>query len=498
MKTVSIAEYFQVANENDECSVNVKVEEKPDTSLNPKPHAVMDKTEKELAANEPNKKPLDGQELEPNLDLEFNTAEDTIKTGKPLEGGDEVNIEEVCQESDRMAKDLTERFNYLSKMEEERIALESEIPLQLAMLQAPEKITHGDVMLATESLKYKLKLLNIPPKNSKALNVITCESMNEYPATDLMITVEDEQTLLGKIKEAIIKVYNYIKNMIMKGINYITGIKDKAFADEVKVKINTVKTKVETVKDEPNFVQSISINNPLVTITAAASLGGYDVDKYYDNRKKILEEINMAHYDAAKEQVSALASRSSYDSKSHNAKLVDLYKQLDNLTRELLKAAHYEKGVTSMLKPNQVLFNVTLDDKIQTYEIVDGILSETPDIDGKDIKPDQDVTFDYTKVIMTCEVNADNVSKTKSDTINALNNRLKELKFLEEQVEKTPDTGDEAAKESLSIYKERMVFLKKEIQTMMTFPGKYMKQTIDLIKVVEQAIEISEQKNSNN
>lgn len=489
MKTVSIAEYYQMSKENDECSINVKVEEKPDTSLNPKPHAVMDKTEKELDANEPSKKPLDGQELEPNLDLEFNTADEPVKTGKPLEGGDEVKIEEVCQESNSMARELAERFDYLGKMEDERIALESEIPLQLELLKSPEKITHGDVMLATESLKYKLKLLGIPPKNSKALNVITYESMNTYPATDLMITVEDEKTLLQKLKDAILKVYNWIKDMIMKGINYIAGIKDRIFGKKVEEKVKVVKEKVTpTAANSIEFKSIININHPLVTITASAAMSGYDIDKYFSDRGKIVDEVEKLYSDGVTEATKALATMSKFDSSSMAAKIEELYKRLDSLNREFLKAAHYEKSVTSMLKPGQYLYWITLDDEITIVEYQDKTPVMLPAIKGKDLKPDQDVTFDYETVIAKCELNGKNITDIKNMTVARLKSLLNELKYLEGEVEKTPENGDETAMAKLRIYKEKIAVLKKEVQTMITYPAKYMKQTMDMISILEEAI----------
>lgn len=489
MKTLSISEYFKVSKESDECGVKVKVEEKPDTSLSPKPHAVMDKTESELEINKPNKKPLDGQDLEPNLDIEFNTTEDKIKTGAPLEGGDEVDIEKVCQESDSLANHIATKMEFLDTIQEEMIALESEIPLQLQLLSNPEKVTHSDAMLAAESLKNKLKLLKIPAKNSKALNVITCESLHQHPASDLLITVEDEKTLLQKLKDTILKVYKWIKDMIMKGINYIAGIKDRMFSKKVEERVETIKEKVtETVAASVEFKTVININHPLVTITASAGMSGYDVNKYYDDRTKILSEIDEIYSAGIDVATKALNTKTAFDLDAITNKVEEQYKRLDSLTRELLKAAHYERSVTSKLKSGQYLYNITLDNQIHTLEIQDKVPTMLPVMNGKDFKPDQDVTFNYETVIANCELSGKNATEVKNMTVTRLREYLNELKDLEEKVENTPESDDVRVVTSLKLYKEKIDFLKKEIQTSMVYPAKYMNQTMRTMDILDEAI----------
>lgn len=189
MRTVSISEFFQVSREEDEVTAPVEETVVEETSTTPAEAPVEDT---------------------PDTSVAFDTT-----GGEPTELPAE-DVAEVTEELAETTAETTETMEEQAEVADVHQELSEEVPVMEAKLENPETITPQDAMLATESLKYKLKRLNIPLNNSRALAGLTAESVMHSPAEVFQIALEDEKTLLEKTGDALKKVWEWIKKQFSK------------------------------------------------------------------------------------------------------------------------------------------------------------------------------------------------------------------------------------------------------------------------------------------
>ena len=123
------------------------------------------------------------------------------------------NLDKECNDNIKENDTITNSYNNIIDVNNE---LKEEIPVLEQKLNNPSTITDKDVMLATESLKYKLKRLNIPLNNSRALTSVSIESINNNPSVLFSLALEDDKSLLQKTGESIGKMWEWIKKQISK------------------------------------------------------------------------------------------------------------------------------------------------------------------------------------------------------------------------------------------------------------------------------------------
>lgn len=188
MRTVSISEFYAISKEDEEVA---PVEE---TAVEETPAAPVE-----------------------------TPAEDTVDTSVAFDttGGEptELPAEDVAEVTEDLAEttaETTETVEEQAEIADVHQELSEEVPVMEAKLENPETITPQDAMLATESLKYKLKRLNIPLNNSRALAGLTAESVVHSPAEVFQIALEDEKTLLEKTGDALKRAWEWLKKQFSK------------------------------------------------------------------------------------------------------------------------------------------------------------------------------------------------------------------------------------------------------------------------------------------
>lgn len=154
------------------------------------------------------------------------------------------SLDKECNNIIKENDTITNNYTNIIEVNNE---LKDEIPVLEKKLENPSAITDKDAMLATESLKYKLKRLNIPLNNSKALSNVSIESINNNPSMLFNLALEDDKSLLQKTGDAISKMWEWIKKQIGKIWDFIKRL------------FGNVEAKAKKMLQELNGVRSVTV-----------------------------------------------------------------------------------------------------------------------------------------------------------------------------------------------------------------------------------------------
>lgn len=190
------------------------------------------------------------EEVDVTTQVEF----DTTNSADNIEAT-EVPSDEMVTASDELNDTMTETDEVIENQEttaEVHEELAEEVPVLETKLESPENITPADVAVVTESLKYKLKRLDIPLNNSRALTTITGEDCFNAPANSYAIAIEDEKTLLQKTGDALKRAWEWIRKQFGKLVELVKRVfgNVKAQGEKMIADLNKSQNKEATVSKE--------------------------------------------------------------------------------------------------------------------------------------------------------------------------------------------------------------------------------------------------------